>query len=180
MLIQDIVDVELEYCIYKTSQCEPVENRYISIPESIRQLHYNFSNYHSFSFLNILSTLFCRNEINSLCVYHAHILQSDSFDFLAHIRLAKYCTHVKMGLILSLVSSSLHVLILGNESRLADILCQTALKYTQSSIIHRQQYPLTLGSIPKTKQHPFIVAGSVCSVILLNAQICFLYLHTST
>lgn len=64
-----------------------------------------------------------------------------------------------MGLILSLVSSSIHILIVGNESRIADILCQTALKYAQYSIIHRQQYPLTLAPISKTKHHLFIASG---------------------
>jgi hypothetical protein len=67
-----------------------------------------------------------------------------------------------MGLILSLVSSSLHILIVGNESRVADILCQTALKYAEHSVIHRQQYPLTLASISKTKHRSFIVSGEFC------------------
>ncbi len=54
------------------------------------------------------------------------------------MRLAKYCTHVKMSLILSQISASLHLLIVDNESRVADILCQTALKYAQYGVIHRQ------------------------------------------
>lgn len=66
-----------------------------------------------------------------------------------------------MGLILSLVSSSIHVLIVGNESRVADILCQTALKYAQHGVIHRQQHPLTLAAISKTKHRSFIVSGNV-------------------
>jgi len=67
-----------------------------------------------------------------------------------------------MGLILSLVSSSLHILIVGNESRAADILCQTALKYAPIGFIHRQQYPLTLAPISKSKRHGFIAsAGSI-------------------
>ena len=66
-----------------------------------------------------------------------------------------------MGLILSLVSSSLHILIVGDESRLADILCQTALKYAQHSVIHRQQFPLTLAPISKNKNRSFVVAGRV-------------------
>lgn len=66
-----------------------------------------------------------------------------------------------MGLILSLVSSSLHILIVGDESRLADILCQTALKYAQYSVVHRQQYPLTLAPITKNKNRSFVVAGKL-------------------
>ena len=85
--------------------------------------------------------------------------------YLAHIRLAKYCTQVKIGLILSLVSSPLHILIVGNESRLADILCQTALKYARCSIIHRQQYPLTLAPISKTKHRYFVVSGTDTDIL---------------
>ena len=83
----------------------------------------------------------------------------------AHIHLTKYCTHVKMGLILSLVSTSLHVLIVGDESRVADILCQTALKYAQNGVIHRQQYPLTLASMGRNKHRYFIVKGTSCASI---------------
>lgn len=67
-----------------------------------------------------------------------------------------------MGLILSLVSSSVHILVVGNESRVADILCQTALKYAQYGVIHRQQYPLTLAPISKNKYHSFIASGEFC------------------
>jgi hypothetical protein len=70
-----------------------------------------------------------------------------------------------MGLILSLVSPSLHILLVGNESRVADILCQTALKYAQYGIIHRQQYPLTLAPISKNKHHSFIASGRSCLFI---------------
>ncbi|CAF1382025.1 unnamed protein product [Adineta steineri] len=125
--------------VFEVLHCELIQPYRLSLPDSIQHLHYNFAHHHSFSFLNILSTLFC-----------------------PHIQLAKYCTHVKMGLILSLVSSSLHILIIGNESRVADILCQTALKYAEYGVIHRQQYPLTLASIPKNKHPSFIVsAGSI-------------------
>ena len=65
-----------------------------------------------------------------------------------------------MGLILSLVSTSLHILIVGDESRLADVLCQTALKYAQNGVIHRQQYPLTLASMGRNKHRYFIVTGT--------------------
>ncbi|CAF1241318.1 unnamed protein product [Adineta ricciae] len=122
--------------MFETLHCELLQPCRLSLPDSIRQLHYTFAHRHSFSFLNLLSTLFC-----------------------PHIQLVKYCTHVKMGLILSLVSSSLHILLVGNESRAADILCQTALKYAEHGIIHRQQYPLTLASISKTKHRSFIVSG---------------------
>ena len=71
-----------------------------------------------------------------------------------------------MGLILSLVSSSIHVLIVGNESRAADILCQAAIKYAQCGVIHRQRHSLTLASIPKNKHHSFIVSGRFYFVIL--------------
>jgi hypothetical protein len=72
-----------------------------------------------------------------------------------------------MGLILSLVSSSLHILIVGNESRVADMLCQTALKYAQYGVIHRQQYPLTLAPISKNKHRSFVVSGEFCFSITL-------------
>ncbi|UJR25135.1 hypothetical protein I4U23_006494 [Adineta vaga] len=125
--------------IFETLHCESIQPNRLSLPDSIRQLHHNFAHHHSFSFLNLLSTLFC-----------------------PHIHLVKYCTHVKMGLILSLVSSSLHILLVGNESRAADILCQTALKYSEHGIIHRQQYPLTLASMTKHKHQSFAVsAGSI-------------------
>jgi hypothetical protein len=71
-----------------------------------------------------------------------------------------------MGLILSLVSSSLHILIVGNESRVADILCQTALRYAQCGVIHRQQYPLTLAPISKNKHRSFIASGECCLCML--------------
>lgn len=87
---------------------------------------------------------------------------------IAHIGLAKYCTHIKMGLILSLVSSSLHILIVGIESRVADILCQTALRYAQYGIIHRQQYPLTLAPISKSKHRSFIASGELYGLSVLR------------
>ncbi|CAF2319793.1 unnamed protein product [Rotaria sp. Silwood2] len=134
-----IYDPHSNGVIFETLHCEFIQSRRFSLPDSICHLHNNFARYHSFSFLNILSTLFC-----------------------PHIRLAKYCIHVKMGLILSLVSSSIHLLIVGNESRVADILCQTALKYARDGVIHRQQHPLTLASISKNKHCSFIVsAGSI-------------------
>ena len=73
-----------------------------------------------------------------------------------------------MGLILSLVSSSLHVLIVGIESRVADILCQTALRYAQYGIIHRQQYPLTLAPISKSKHRSFIASGEFYGLSVLR------------
>jgi hypothetical protein len=81
---------------------------------------------------------------------------------------------VKIGLILSLVSSSLHLLIVGNESRVADILCQTALKYAQYGVIHRQQYPLTLAPISKNKHCSFIVAGKFYSLVSCAIFVSFL------
>ncbi|CAM4853878.1 unnamed protein product [Rotaria socialis] len=132
-------DLHLNQVVFETLHCEMIQPSRLTLPDSICQLHHNFAHHHSFSFLNILSTLFC-----------------------PHIRLAKYCIHVKMGLILSLVSSSIHVLIVGNESRVADILCQTAFRYAQCGVIHRQQHPLTLASFAKNKHHSFIVsAGSI-------------------
>ncbi|CAF3721862.1 unnamed protein product [Rotaria magnacalcarata] len=132
-------DLHLNQVVLETFHCEMIQPSRLALPDSICQLHHNFAHHHSFSFLNILSTLFC-----------------------PHIRLAKYCIHVKMGLILSLVSSSIHVLIVGNESRVADILCQTAFKYAQCGVIHRQQHPLTLASFAKNKHHSFIAsAGSI-------------------
>jgi len=80
-----------------------------------------------------------------------------------------------MGLILSLVSSSLHILIVGNESRVADILCQTALRYAQYGVIHRQQYPLTLAPISKNKHRSFIVSGELCLLIFFVIFVRFLY-----
>lgn len=32
----------------------------LSLPDSIAHLHHNFAHHHAFSFLNILSTFFCR------------------------------------------------------------------------------------------------------------------------
>ncbi|CAF4764913.1 unnamed protein product [Rotaria sp. Silwood1] len=134
-----IYDSHSNGIVFETLHCELIQPRRLSLPDSICHLHNNFARHHSFSFLNILSTLFC-----------------------PHIRLAKYCIHVKMGLILSLVSSSIHILIVGNESRIADILCQTALKYARYGVIHRQQHPLTFASISKNKHRSFIVsAGSI-------------------
>lgn len=68
-----------------------------------------------------------------------------------------------MGLILSLISSSIHILVVGNESRVADILFQTALNYTPHGVIHRQQYPLTFAPVTKSKHHTFIVSGKFYS-----------------
>ena len=113
--------------------------------------------------LNIIPSLFSIFYPHSFVVCSILLMIISLFSIvlscIAHIGFAKYCIHVKMGLILSLVSSSLHILLVGNESRVADILCQTALKYAPSAIIHRQQYPLTLASIPNNKHHSFIVSG---------------------
>jgi hypothetical protein len=152
----------------QTLHCELIQPRRLSLPDSIRHLHHNFAQHHSFSFLNILSTLFCRMSYLS-SLHFDHTL------FIAHIQLAKYCTHVKMGLILSLVSSSLHLLIVGNESRVADILCQTALKYAPHGFIHRQQYPLILAPISNNKHRSFIVSGEFClltCVLILVSVFC--------
>lgn len=110
----------------------------------------------------------------SLLLFH---LRTKDNHLLAHIGLAKYCTHIKMGLILSLVSSSLHILIVGIESRVADILCQTALKYAQCGIIHRQQYPLTLAPISKSKHRSLIASGKLCSRVQCLIILCLLFVY---
>ncbi|CAF0799679.1 unnamed protein product [Didymodactylos carnosus] len=79
-----------------------------------------------------------------------------------HIQLAHHCTHLKTGLLLSLVSSKLHILAVGSESRIGDILLQTALKYAHYSVEHHTQFPLILAPLSKKIKSPFIVsAGSI-------------------